>query len=161
MKKKLLLVSLCAIVAFGFAACGSKVSEVEKINFEGSEQELQYTGWSVSDWSLVEDDEESLEPFILVYFNFTNKDSTGYSVQDCYGITVYQEGVEQDSSVEYLNADSESYRAMDNFFNSVKGGGTLPIAYSCYVSNMSGEIEVEVEEYETGKTQNMIIDLSK
>lgn len=97
MKKKLLLVSLCAIVAFGFAACGETVDadkEVEAITFTQDS-----VGSTIYDADGVK----------ITVEEFYTGEVWGDGGGTCYGVNIYIENnnTEENGNIWYEIEDSE------------------------------------------------------
>ena len=99
-------------------------------------------------------------PCVALYYDYTNKDaeSSGAYLAD-YSFTVYQNGVECDST--FLSYD-EIDDSMDNYTKKILPGTTVNVAKAYRISDMS-DITVEIKElwsWDNPKTETITLKLN-
>lgn len=128
--------------------------EVPKFDFSINTCSIKYTDHKVFSFDY------DGYPCVALYYDYTNKDteSSGAYLAD-YSITVYQNGVECDTT--FLSYD-EIDDSMDNYTKKILPGTTVNVAKAYRISDMS-DITVEIKElwsWDNPKTETITLKLN-
>ena len=105
-------------------------------DFDIEDSRITYTGWKT-------ELDYNGDLCVVLYYNFTNKQSEpqGAYIAD-YGITVYQNGVECDTTwLSYDNKDN----SLDNYSKKITQGTTLPVGKAYKIKDMSA-LTIQIKE---------------
>ena len=119
-RKIALLLSVLSAVML-FASCG------------GSEGNGKYGKYEVNIKEFYIEDYRWSDSKLAVIYTFTNNSGSKTTFDDCFDVSVYQNGA----------ALSLAYDA-ENYWDDIKPGATVEVKMHYYISNLTDDIEIEI-----------------